>query len=400
MSKSGGSIPLYNQSPSNNILLDELETLTATRMFLLDLIEASLHKRDEKFIIVKKVLDERDSQIGWPHKVENDIASHFVLATAFCKTDQERSWFANLETKLFLLRLEHAKIDLFGVLNMLNIPLQREVITDVEFLSKVKFRNEKNNEDVYRIPFEYALNMLPTMQYFIHMGYIYITKNEISQIIETVFKENLLKKLNLMFKNINRITSDKRISYLISNIQVKRESNLYLKLADSLSKTFNSVGNENLSCKDIDSLADKTFPLCMQILHKNLTQQNHLKHFGRLQYGLFLKGIGLNMEESLNFWRNKFKNISSDKFEKEYSYNIRHSYGKEGKRNDYIPWNCTRVQRTTPPTANEYHGCPYQVYSEDKLKSLLFELKYKEIDVYKILEKKRSNEYSVCFCII
>jgi DNA primase large subunit len=138
----------------------------------------------------------------------------------------------------------------------------------------------------------------------------------------------------------------------------------------------------------------------MQILHKNLATNSHLKHFGRLQYGLFLKGVGLSMEESLNFWKNKFKNVTTDKFEKEYAYNIRHSYGKEGKRNDYIPWSCTRIQRLQPPSAAEYHGCPFQVYSEDKLKHLLFDLKYKETDVYKILEKKRNNEFSVIQTLI
>ena len=54
--------------------------------------------------------------------------------------------------------------------------------------------------------------------------------------------------------------------------------------------------------------------------------------------GLFLKGIGLTMEESLTFWKQEFvkkKDIDADKFEKNYAYNIRHSYGCEGKRQDY-----------------------------------------------------------------
>lgn len=134
----------------------------------------------------------------------------------------------------------------------------------------------------------------------------------------------------------------------------------------------------------------------MQILHKTLTNQGHLKHYGRLQYGLFLKGIGLSLEESLAFWKTKFSKIMpEDKFEKNYSYNIRHSYGKEGKRNDYIPWSCTRIQNLNPPTATESHGCPYKVYSEEKLKQILFEMNFREVDVLKILEKKRNNEYSV-----
>ena len=31
-----------------------------------------------------------------------------------------------------------------------------------------------------------------------------------------------------------------------------------------------------------------------------------MKHWGRIQYGLFLKGIGLTLEQSLKFWRSEF----------------------------------------------------------------------------------------------
>ena len=153
--------------------------------------------------------------------------------------------------------------------------------------------------------------------------------------------------------------------------------------------------NTNLTSKDIDGLAEKTFPLCMQLLNRNVTNNSHLKHFGRLQYGLFLKSLGLSLEESLSFWKNKFKNISHEKFEKEYSYNIRHSYGKEGKRNDYIPWSCSKIQKLQAPSSGEFHGCPYQVYTDDNLKNILLSMNFKEIDVLKILDKKRNHEYSV-----
>lgn len=46
---------------------------------------------------------------------------------------------------------------------------------------------------------------------------------------------------------------------------------------------------EELKAEMIDDLAKKHFPLCMKTLHDKLRRDNHLKHFGRLQYGLFLK---------------------------------------------------------------------------------------------------------------
>jgi len=39
------------------------------------------------------------------------------------------------------------------------------------------------------------------------------------------------------------------------------------------------------------------------------------------------------MEEAYTFWKQEFcKSMDSDKFEKQYGYNIRHNFGKEGKK--------------------------------------------------------------------
>jgi DNA primase large subunit len=39
----------------------------------------------------------------------------------------------------------------------------------------------------------------------------------------------------------------------------------------------------------VDGAAENNMPLCMKNLHKNLKSDHKLKHWGRLQYGLFLK---------------------------------------------------------------------------------------------------------------
>ena len=57
-----------------------------------------------------------------------------------------------------------------------------------------------------------------------------------------------------------------------------------------------------------------------------LATTHHIKYKSRLQYGLFLKGIGLTLEDALKFFRGEFTKKADtdiDKFEKEYAYGIR-----------------------------------------------------------------------------
>ncbi len=154
--------------------------------------------------------------------------------------------------------------------------------------------------------------------------------------------------------------------------------------------------SDKLSLLEIEQNAKNHFPLCMQMVHRHVNENAHLKHDGRLQYTLFLKGCGLTLEESLNFFKKKFSRLTGeDKFEKEYSYNIRHSYGQEGKRVDYPPYNCKKVQNMKLPSAGETHGCPFKIFSEEKLKRVLVDQGIKDIDIFRIVEKKKTNEYSV-----
>ena len=96
-------------------------------------------------------------------------------------------------------------------------------------------------------------------------------------------------------------------------------------------------GGETITAGMVNDLVSRHGPACMRNLNNTLRANKHLKHFGRIQYTLFLKGIGLSVEEALIFWRKGFSAITDDKFNKEYRYNVRHTYGLEGGRKNYSP---------------------------------------------------------------
>lgn len=130
-----------------------------------------------------------------------------------------------------------------------------------------------------------------------------------------------------------------------------------------------------ISARNIDTLSAH-YPACMANLHRSLRRDAHLKHFGRLQYTLFLKGIGLNLEECLVFWRSGFSKITDDTFNKEYRYNVRHAYGDVGgdanrRGGGYSPFSCQKILTEHPPGPGEAHGCPYRHFDMDNLSGLL-----------------------------
>jgi len=114
----------------------------------------------------------------------------------------------------------------------------------------------------------------------------------------------------------------------------------------------------------------------MSRLSHTLTTTHHLKHYSRLQYTLFLKGLGLSLEDSLQYWRRGFSAITDDVFNKEYRYNIRHAYGDVGgdgnrRGGGYSPFSCNKILTEHPPGPGETHGCPYRTYNLENLTAVL-----------------------------
>jgi len=213
----------------------------------------------------------------------------------------------------------------------------------------------------------------------------YVEEEDIIFLILHIFKDNLresLEKLSNIYTKLLR-EDEERLSPILNHIQKQ-----YIEDNYSI-----SVDN-NLTHQDIP-LVSKYFPLCMKHLQNQLQIEGHLRHGGRMQYGLFLKGIGLSLDESLKFWKKAFTKISEDQFNKSYAYNIRHNYGKEGKHTDYSPYSCVKIIMTNPPSVGDHHGCPFRHASLDTLSKMLKQAGIKENRIPDICSYVKEGHYQL-----
>ena len=165
-------------------------------------------------------------------------------------------------------------------------------------------------------------------------------------------------------KIIGELSEDQRIRDLIRNVRQSENQN-------GVDYT-NKEGKDKVTPDMIKGLAERHFPLCMRSMQNTLNATHHLKYTARLQYGLFLKGIGLSLDDAIKFFRTEFTkaHVDPEKFDKEYTYGIRYNYGKEGKKVNWAPWNCMRIIMGNV-SPGESHGCPYRHYDSDALRALL-----------------------------
>lgn len=100
------------------------------------------------------------------------------------------------------------------------------------------------------------------------------------------FRQNLSQALTEASQIFEKVVSgDGRIASIFKNMDKQ-----YLG-EDFASRQVGMQQADKLSSPEqVEEAAKTHFPLCMRNLHQGLQKEHKLKHWGRLQYTLFLKG--------------------------------------------------------------------------------------------------------------
>ena len=227
---------------------------------------------------------------------------------------------------------------------------------------------------------------MQTRQVHIEGGFAFVPLQRLVSIIVNRFRTNLSRALVEASNSFDHISSDSRIGPLLKNMNQQYVGKDFSK-GQSVDK---------LTPDKIDAAAESNMPLCMKHLHNSLKREHKLKHWGRLQYGLFLKGAGLELEDANLFWESQFtKAMPHDQFVKQYAYSFRHMYGKEGARKNYTPYSCMKIIMGTPPEAGAFHGCPYRHSNDGQLVAMLGALKIGGQETKEIVTLAKTSNYQL-----
>nr|XP_015218762.1 PREDICTED: DNA primase large subunit isoform X2 [Lepisosteus oculatus] len=330
----GHCLQFYSQPPLENIPLSEFETFAIERLKLLKTVENLGVSYVKTSDLYIKKLDSEIKTLNFPYRSEMEEKKPQTGPSEYEKRRKDH-------ISHFILRLAYCQTE----------DLRRWFI--------------QQEMDLFR----HRFNVL-------HPKY----KNDF-------LRHNNLKYEKLTARSLPVLQSDERLQPLLSHL-----SHAYVGQDYSIQKNIGKV-----SLEQIDSMSTSSFPLCMRHLHRALREQHHLRHGGRMQYGLFLKGIGLTLEQALQFWRAEFikGKVDADKFDKAYAYSIRHMFGKEGKRTDYTPYSCMKVILSNPPSQGDYHGCPFRHSDPELLKQKLQSYKIPSTGINQVLDLVKGMHYQL-----
>lgn len=381
-------LSFYRLPPTGEVTLDQFEGAALDRLSILQSLEDLFSKKNGKDRAIEHIT--KLFPLSCEDDVRRDTISHYSMRLAFARP-KDRSWLLKQETALFKLRLEHL-IDtgsnhLSSFLRSNRIPFTR--LEEKEFhpsrkdLSVLLPGRELHTSDFFKVRFEESLELVRDRSVLLRNGFAYLHKTQLIFIVCGRFRTILSEGLSQTFTSMPEI--DERVSPLLSSLARRTSSVDY--------RSINATPSDRVLQSDLDSLSKTHFPLCMSSIHSHLRIHHHLKHGARFQYGLFLKGIGLSLDDALEFWRKEFTRIMDSKtFESSHSYNIRHIYGKEGKGSNYLPMSCNKII-SRRPGPEDHHGCPFR--EEKNLSEKLSSLDEKTASI--ILKLSNSGHYqSAC----
>ncbi|CEP60830.1 DNA primase subunit PRI2 LALA0_S02e00584g [Lachancea lanzarotensis] len=412
-------LSFYTIPPKGEITLEQFELWAIDRLKVLLEIESCIQRNKparEMELIVKPLLQKLlplttdDLEIR-----KKDYYSHFILRLCFCRSKELRDKFVRSETTLLKLRFNMlTSQDQAKFVKTLNLPflqfisdeekeqlsteLYQTISGALQFQLNLTDENQRrqyfNQEKFIKLPFESVVDLVGNRQVFIKKGSAYLPQFQQLNHIANEFSSMLSTALLKTSQNIPRLNEDDRLLPILHHLSSGYDASNFV-----LQDQFGNASQGEVTATSVYSAKiEENFPLCAKNMMNGLKTVHHLRYQARQQLTFFLKGIGMSVDDAMQFWSDAFAKggITTEKFNKEYKYNFRHNYGLEGNRINYKPWDCRTILSKPRPSRGEFHGCPYRDWNVDKLTLELSQgMKLTQTQVNSVLDNVERTEYTV-----
>ncbi|MEN2496934.1 MAG: hypothetical protein MHMPM18_001392 [Marteilia pararefringens] len=336
--------------------------------------------------------------------LKKDLVSYLFCVMALSRDHFYRSWLKKVECDLFMYRcsIERTNVSKKDLISYLKINCKVvDEETKEQFSDEIKgvFSNESkiylDSMSLYSVPMFDVPNIVKSRKCFLNKGLAYVLHRDIDQMIISHFNCNHSSIAAKCIKQSLRqaeFKKDTKMETIINSI-TEIAAGIKFKTADT-TQWINKLYNPN-SDGITQEIMLSSYPLCMQMMMKCLLETSHLKYQARIQLGLFLKATGASYETSLNFFKKIFtKKMSVERFNKEYSYQIRYNYGMEGKKVSYSAQSCSRLIANT--NSSDCHGCPFNTKNTPELIKNIkeFQPNIDSFDLEDIISGVSSGQYT------
>ncbi|XP_003373431.1 eukaryotic-type DNA primase, large subunit superfamily [Trichinella spiralis] len=394
------SIPLekiFDLAIKRNDVLIAVDTVTSEGFENADILSRKLdfHLKDLHFGIAVHGTDltNRSSEHVLNQRLD-DVFSHFALMIAYADDVESCIWFQKAEISLFRYRFElENELSIKRFLQCNDIAysvVSREIESGFHYLKYksckvrkekiygVDSKNEITDEKFYQVTFKDALTLIKCREVILNRGSAFVRWTDFKVIVSDKFLLILRQNCKNIAKLMPSLCCDERLSVLKNLFNMRKSVKLLLPI---------NVSN-------LDELSVISFPPCMRRMYECLVHKRHLSNNGRMQIMLFLKHIGMSVENALKFWL-QFTSSKNEMYREEVNYTLLRLYGKAGSSTNYCAYYCKTLINKQYRHSVLDCGCPFSACNFSSLQTMLNQWNVSASSQEKILKcfsEKKPNE--------
>jgi DNA primase large subunit len=409
---------VYDKPPQGHLDLHEFEQFALDRLRVLNTI-SSCKAQGTSPAGVEAAIDKvcaqymplRESAPELEEDMRKDQVSHFILRMAFSRSAELRRWFLRQEEVLFKHRFNALDSDgRTRAMRMLSSvhghgssaamsPISEEEFCQIQGNLMLVFGESIINGSplrealhpwlhIYKVAFEQVPDLVARRRVYLTTGVAHIISPDLVSVAASTFRALLLDSLQEHARAFATKLEEEtdRLGPLLERLVAQRVCHAITAATDT----------STLTLQDLPAALLQFAPLCMRSTYQTLVEKQHLKHDARRQLTLFLKGVGVSMDDCLAFWRGQLK-LKGNEFDKRYAYNIRHNYGAEGRRFNYLPFSCDDLIHSrhglNAPLADCAHGCPFKEFDEPRLTRALASMHLHPSLVQRVVQVAGQRQY-------